>query len=333
MKKRVAINGFGRIGRIFFRNAFNEKGIEIVAINDLMSIEDAKYLLENDSVYGKYDKKVEIKAGKLCVAGKKISFYSEKEPNKLPWKRLRVDVVIEATGVFKDYDKASMHNIAGAKKVIITAPVKKRSTSGIESDTVLIEVNTERAKTCTITSNASCTTNAVGIPINILNEKLGIQNAMINTVHAYTASQNAVDGQSKKPSKRDGRAAAVNIIPSSTGAAVATTKVVKSLKDKFDGISLRVPVVSGSIADITFISKKKTTVEEVNKIMIDYAKKSKLFDVTDEDIVSTDIIGSKKVAIADLNMTRVKGTLVKILVWYDNECGYVSSLIEHVKKI
>ncbi|MDB5244168.1 MAG: gapB [Parcubacteria group bacterium] len=331
MAIRVAINGFGRIGRAFTRLS-HERGIEVVAVNDLGSLENLAYLLKHDTVYGKAPFQVEVKDGVLLIGGREVKFLSEKDPAMLPWKDLNIDVVIESTGFFTDYEKAQAHITAGARRVIITAPVKGDSPLGA---TVLMGVNEDKLATCAITSNASCTTNSASPVITILDEAIGIEKAVLSTTHAYTASQSIVDGPSKKDMK-EGRAAAQNIVPTSTGAAIAVAQAHPSLMGKFDGISLRVPVSAGSIADITFIAKRPTTVEEVNSILRDAAGQSKwegIFQTTDEELVSSDIVGEPVASIADLGMTRVvDGTLVKVLAWYDNEMGYTESLVRHCLK-
>lgn len=331
---RVGINGFGRIGRAFMRRVQIEKpaGLEVVAINDLGALDNLAYLLTYDTVYKRAPFPVEVKGGSLVVAGKEVKFFSEKDPASLPWKDLAVDVVVESTGFFTDYEKASAHVKAGAKRVVITAPVKNDSPLGA---TVLMGLDEEKMKTCAITSNASCTTNSASPVIAILDEAIGIEKAILSTTHAYTASQTIVDGASKKD-MREGRAGAANIIPSSTGAAVAVTKAYPKLAGKFDGISLRVPVPVGSIADITFIAKRSTTTEEVNDILRKAAKETRwqgIFIATDEELVSSDIVGEPYASIADLSMTRVvDGNLVKVLAWYDNEMGYAATLLRHVIK-
>lgn len=321
---RVAINGFGRIGRAFYKLAKESKDLEVVAVNDLGDKENLEYLLKYDTVYGKWDGEFDAE------------FIQEKDPSLLPWERLKVDVVVEATGLFTSYEKAKVHLEAGAKRVVVTAPMKDEPIDGIEGATVLMGVNEEKLETCLITSNASCTTNAGSPLIAILDEALGIEKALLNTTHGYTATQALVDGPSKK-GYREGRAAAQNIIPSSTGAAIAVTKAFTKLENLFDGISVRVPVVAGSLVDITFISKKETDAEEVNQILIDGAKDKRwkgIFAVTDEEIVSSDILGSHYGSIADLSMTRVVGgNLVKVLAWYDNEMGYTHTLVRHVEKL
>jgi glyceraldehyde 3-phosphate dehydrogenase len=334
---KVAINGFGRIGRTFFRMAYGNPDIQVVAVNDLGNIDNLAYLLEYDTAYGKGPYQVEVRDGALIVDGKEITFLSIKEPTELPWGDLGVDVVVESTGIFTSYEKAKVHLTAGAKRVVISAPVKDEAGDvGVRGATVLMGVNEEALGQCEISSNASCTTNATSPLIGILDEAIGIEKAVLSTVHAYTASQALVDGPSKKDF-REGRAAAQNIVPSSTGAAIATTLAYPSLKGNFDGISIRVPVPVGSIVDITFIAKRETSAEEVNEILRKGSESDRwksLFAVTNEPLVSSDIIGARYAAIADLEMTRVVGgNLVKVLAWYDNETSYTATLVEHVVKV
>ncbi len=332
MKKiRVGINGLGRIGRAFLKTAMENPELEVVAVNDLGDIYNMAYLLNYDSVYGRSGLDVKVNAGSLVVKGQKVQFLSEKEPAKLPWKDLNVDVVVESTGFFTSFEKAKAHITGGAKRVVITAPVKDADPEGA---TVLMGVNEEKLSKCIVSSNASCTTNASSPLIAILDEAIGIEKALLNTVHAYTATQALVDAPAGKKGLREGRAAALNIIPSSTGAAVAVTKAFTKLEGLFDGISIRVPVPVGSVADITFIAKKNTTVEEVNDVLRKAAKSERwkgIYDATDEELVSTDIVGRPEGAIADLTMTRVVGgNLVKVMAWYDNEMGYTHTLVRHV---
>ncbi len=322
---RIAINGAGRIGRAFLKLAKEHPELEVVAINDLGAKENIEYLLKFDSVYGQSN---------ITLAG--IEYISEADPTKLPWKALNIDIVVESTGLFTSYAKAKAHLDAGAKRVVVTAPMKDDPIAGIEGATVLLGINEEKFATCQITSNASCTTNAASPVLAILDEVLGVEKAILNTVHSYTASQGIVDGPNKKDF-REGRAAAQNIVPSTTGAAIAVGKALTQLDGKFDGISIRVPSIIGSIADITFIAKRDTTVEEVNKILTDAAqtdKWKKIFEVTTEPIVSSDVKGAVHASIADLNFTKVVGgNLVKVLAWYDNEMGYTHTLVEHVAKL
>lgn len=329
---RIAINGFGRIGRSFLRASYSNNEFEIVAINDLGDLENLAYLLKYDSAYGKFKGEIGFDKEKklLLVDGKEISFISEKNPTNLPWKELGIDIVVESSGAFASFEKSRAHIDAGAKRVVITAPVKDEG-----GETVLMGINEDDLSKCDISSNASCTTNAGSPIISILNEKIGIEKAILNTVHAYTASQKLVDSPEGKD-LRGGRAAAVNMIPATTGAAIATAKVIKELEGKFDGVAIRVPVLTGSLADITFIASRDTSVDEINAILREAAQDKKwagLFTTTDEPIVSSDIVGEAHASVADLSFTKVvDGNLVKVLAWYDNEMGYVHSLIRHVIK-
>lgn len=351
-KIKVAINGFGRIGRAFYKVAREtaHKDIEIVAVNDLGNIENMAYLLKYDTAYGvsKFDVKTvaEAKVGDVTApafmvdgddAGKSETLYiSEKDPAKLPWKALGVDIVVESTGLFTSSEKAKAHIDAGAKRVVVSAPIKDDPASPVQGATVLMSMNEDALKGCEVSSNASCTTNAGSPLLAILDEAIGVEKALLNTVHGYTASQALVDGPSKKDF-REGRAAAMNLVPSSTGAAIAVTKIMTHLKGLFDGISIRVPVVTGSIVDVTFIAKRDTTVEEVNDILkkaSDDKRWKGIFTVTEEQLVSSDIVGNPHASIADLSFTRVVGgNLVKVLAWYDNEMGYTYTLVRHVKEV
>jgi len=334
---RVAINGFGRIGRTFMRAAFGHPEFEVVAVNDLGSLESLAYLLKYDSVYGRSPFTVEMAEGKLKVGGKEVLFLQEREPEKLPWRDLNIDIVIESTGFFTSYEGSKKHLVAGAKRVVISAPAKDEpAAAGVRGATVLMGVNQDLLAHCDITSNASCTTNATSPVIAVLKEAIGIEKAMLNTVHAYTASQSLVDSPAKKD-LREGRAAALNIVPSTTGAAIATTKAHPELEGKFAGLAMRVPVPVGSIVDITFVASRDTSVEEVNDALRKAASDPRwknIFAATDEPIVSSDIIGSRVGSIADLSFTQVVGgNLVKVLAWYDNETSYTETLIEHVAAI
>lgn len=332
---RVAINGLGRIGRAFLKLASKRSEIEIVAVNDLGDINNLAYLLKYDTAYGKSDLDISVSGQNLVINGKEIRFVSEKDGTKLPWGELNIDVVVESTGVYESYEKSKIHLEAGAKRVVITAPVKGDAPEGISGATVLMGINDEKLATCQISSNASCTTNAASPLIHILHEKIGIEKALLSTTHGYTATQKLVDSPDAKDWRR-GRAGAQNIVPSTTGAAIAVTLAVPDLVGKFDGIALRVPVITGSIADTTFIAKRETSVEEVNNILKEAAKDPRwegIFTVTEEQLVSADIIGTPYAAIADLSFTKVVGgNLVKVLSWYDNEIGYTNALIKHVIK-
>lgn len=331
----IAINGFGRIGRLLFRELFGKKGITIVAVNDLGDAENLSYLLKYDTVYGRYDRDVKSVPGKLMVDGKGIAFLQEKDASKLPWKAMKVDIVVESTGVFESYEKAKVHLDAGAKRVVITAPAK--DADGPLGKTVLMGVNEGELKTVEMSSNGSCTTNAASPVIQVLSETVGVKKAVLNTVHAYTATQNIVDGPTKGKDYRRGRAAAQNMSPSTTGAAVAVTRAIPGLEGKFDGIAIRVPVPAGSIADITFVAKRPTTVEEINSILTKAAGEPRwkgILKVTNEQMVSSDIVREPYGAIVDLGFTKVvDGDLVKVLSWYDNEYGYVTTLAKHIEGI
>ncbi len=332
-KAKIAINGFGRIGRLFFRQAFDRDEFDIVAINDLGDIENLVYLLKYDTVYGRYQHQIVADkiAGALIVDGKPVKVLQVKDPAQLPWKDMGIDIVVEATGIFESYEKAKEHLTAGAKRVVITAPAKDADGEG---KTILMGINDGEMKTTVLTSNGSCTTNAVSPVVQIMSENPGIEKAILNTVHGYTATQNLVDGPEKGDDYRRGRAAAQNIVPSTTGAAISVTRAVKELEGKFDGISIRVPVASGSIADITFVAKRKVTVEEINDIFKKAAAEPRwqgILKVTEDQIVSSDIVGEPYGAIIDLKFTKVVGgDLVKVFSWYDNEYGYVSTLVKHV---
>ena len=335
MRTRVAINGFGRIGRAFFKVARENSNVHIVAINDLASAETLAYLLTYDSAYGRSGFPVEASGANTLLIGREpVPLTHEKDPSRLPWRDLDVDIVVESTGLFASYEKAKAHLSAGAKRVVVSAPIKDTpEAAGVSGATVLVGVNEEKLATCEISSNASCTTNAGSPIVAIFDETVGIEKAMLNTVHGYTSSQALVDGPNEKDPRR-GRAGALNIVPSSTGAAIATTMAHEGLKEKFDGIAMRVPVIVGSIVDITFVAKRNTTVEEVNEILRSAAQSERwkgIFDASDEPLVSTDIIGNPHASIADLQMTRVvDGNLVKVLAWYDNEMGYAHTLLRHV---
>lgn len=331
---KIAINGFGRIGRLFLRAAFGNPEIEIVAINDLGNVDNLAYLLKYDSVYRAYERDVDVVDGNIVIDDTTIKFLQIKDPTALPWKDLDVDIVVESTGAFESFEKSAAHIAAGAKRVVITAPAK--DADGDAGHTVLLRVNEEDMGLSPITSNGSCTTNACSPIMAILAENPGVEKAFLNTVHAYTATQSIVDSPVKGDDFRRGRAAAQNIVPSSTGAAISVTRGVKSMVGLFDGIAVRVPSITGSLADITFVAKRDVTAEEINDILIEAAASDKwqgILGVTDEQLVSSDIIGLPYASIVDTQFTKVVGgNLVKILAWYDNEAGYVSTLVGHVLK-
>lgn len=339
MKKiRVAINGFGRVGRAFFKLAHNSETVEVVAVNDLGDIDNLAYLLKYDSAYGRAKFEIATRndgdKAYFRVDKRDVLFLQQKEPALLPWNELDIDVVVESTGFFASYGASKAHLDAGAKRVVISAPVKDEPSDGLVGATVLMGINEEKLKTCSISSNASCTTNAASPIVQIMEETLDIEKALLDTIHGYTATQSLVDSPNKKD-YRKGRAAAQNIIPSSTGAALATTKAVQGVPF-FDGIAIRVPVITGSYVDLTFVTKKNTSAEEVNAILTEASKEERwkgIFTVSNEPLVSSDIIGDTHASIADLAFTRVVGgNLVKVLSWYDNEMGYTNTLLKHVER-
>ncbi|MDO8493260.1 MAG: glyceraldehyde 3-phosphate dehydrogenase NAD-binding domain-containing protein [bacterium] len=331
-KIKVAINGFGRIGRQFLKVALLDPSeVEVVAINDLGDISNLAYLLEFDSVYKGFNGDIKVGEGELIVNGKSIKFIQEPDATKLPWGALGIDVVVESTGRFTSSDKAKAHLDAGAKRVVLSAPAKDD-----ETPTSTPNVNVAACGASKITSNASCTTNSITPLAAILYQNPGIKYSMVTTVHGYTAEQSLVDGPMPALHKdfRRGRAAGVNIVPTSSGATLAAAKAIPGMKDKFDGIALRVPIPAGSILDFNFVSMRPTTVEEINNILIAESKKPEwqgIFTVTDKPLVSSDILGNPHGSIVDLNLTRVVGgELVKVMAWYDNEWGYASQLYKHV---
>ncbi len=327
---RVAINGFGRIGRATFKIALQRKKFKVVAINDLTDPKTLAYLLKHDTVYGLYDKKVRATKDSIIVDGEKYPVYSIPNPEELPWKELKVDMAIECTGVFRKIEDVKKHLKAGAKRAVLSAPGKSE---GIK--TFVMGVNDKKIGKQKVVSNASCTTNCVAPVMAIMQAKFGVKKALMTTVHSYTAGQKLVDAPSKD--LRRGRAAAENIVPTTTGAATATAETIPVLKGKFDGISIRVPTPCGSLSDFTILTKKKTTVEKVNKAFKDAMKNplwKGILTATEEPIVSSDIIGTTHASIVDLNFTKVvDGDLVKILSWYDNEWAYSYKLVEMVEKV
>lgn len=350
MPKKIAINGFGRIGRAVFKILTNTPNpgalisprlrgveVEVVAINDLTPPETLAYLLKYDTVYGKSIVDVTGKSsekgdfGGIKYDTKTIPIFHEKDPEKLPWEKLGVDVVVESTGFFTNFDDAAKHITAGAKKVVISAPSKSEEGQG---GTTMVIGTDQTAKNLdkgghNIISNASCTTNCISPIIQVIKNEFGIKNALMSTIHGYTSTQNLVDGPNSK--LRRARAAAQNIIPSTTGAAIATTKVVDGLEGVFDGVAFRVPVPTGSVSDITMVLDKDVTAEEINNAIIrasDSAFFKDILTTTKDQIVSSDIIGDYHSAVVDLELTKVVGNLAKVVAWYDNEWGYSNRLAE-----
>ena len=321
---RVAINGFGRIGRHAFKVAWSKKGMQIVAINDLTAPATLAYLLKHDTAYPDVPYPVSSDDKNLIVAGRKIPVFAEKDPGLLPWKKLRVDVVIESTGKFTKQEGAELHLKAGAKKVVISAPSKG---GGIV--TYVRGVNDRAYAGEALLDNASCTTNCAAPVMLVLEREFGIEKAMLTTVHSYTATQALQDGPAKD--LRESRAAAENMVPTTTGAAIATARVIPSLAGKFDGLSVRVPTITVSLTDITALLKRSVTKEDVNQALRKAARSylKNILTTTEEELVSSDFIGNPYSAIADLKLTAVvDGNLVKVIAWYDNEWGYANRLGE-----
>jgi len=328
MAIRLAINGFGRTGRQAFRVAFEKPEIDIVAINDMADSATVAHLLRFDTVYGSYRYPVAADKNSIIVNQKRIAALQEKDPAKLPWRNLQVDVVVESTGVFTDPAKAQAHIVAGAKRVIISAPSKGE----VPAESFLIGINEDKLGEQVVLDNSSCTTNCVALTMAVLHEKFKVKKAAMTTLHAYTADQNLQDGPHRD--LRRARAAGLNIIPTSTGASANTAKVIPELVDRFSGISFRVPVVCGSICDITALVSRKTTVEEVNAAFIEASQQPQyrgILSINRDPIVSSDVIGRSESAIIDLPLTQVTdGDLVKVYAWYDNEYGYSSRLVDQV---
>lgn len=326
---KVAINGFGRIGRPSFKIAFSRDDVEVVAINDLTDLKTAAHLLKYDSSYGKYEKEVEIdeKKSELIVDGTRIKYFMEPDPEKLPWNELGVDTVLECTGIFRDKEKAGSHIKAGAKKVILSAPAKD------DTPVYLLGVNAGEYKGENIISNGSCTTNCLAPMIKVLDDKFGVEKGFMTTTHSYTNDQRLQDLPHKD--LRRARAAALNIIPTTTGAAKTVGKAITHLSGKLDGISLRVPTPVVSIVDFICNLKKEATAEEINAAFREAAagELGKIFDATDEELVSMDLKMNPMSAIVDLPLTMANGNLAKVVAWYDNEWGYSNRLVEMAEYI
>jgi glyceraldehyde 3-phosphate dehydrogenase len=327
---KVAINGLGRIGRAAFKIILETPELELVAVNDLVPPDNLAYLLKYDTVYGRYDKEVESDSESLIVDGKRYRVFNQKDPAQLPWGDLGIDVVFECTGVFTRREDLEKHVQAGARFVVLSAPAKSE-----DIGTVVHGVNTPEGDSVQMISCASCTTNSIAPVVEIMGRRIGIKKAIMTTIHAYTSTQSIVDGPNKK--FRRGRAAAANFVPTTTGAAKATTKAVPQYAGKFDGVAVRGPVPVGSISDIVFVTERKTTVEEVNRVFREEAESEQyagVLGVTEDPIVSSDIIKDSRASIVDLGMTRVvDGDLVKVMSWYDNEWGYTSQMIREAVRI
>lgn len=328
MSTKIAINGFGRIGRLTFRNLIKSDKVEIVAINDLTATDMLAHLLKYDSAHGRFDGTVEHTENSLIVNGKEITVYAQRDPETLPWGEIGVEVVIESTGFFRDAEGMGKHIKAGAKKVALSAPA-----SG-DIKTIVLGVNdNELTADDTMVSNASCTTNCLSPMAKVLDEKFGIESGFMCTIHAYTSDQRIQDAPHSD--KRRARAAAVNMIPTSTGAAKAVALVLPQLKGKLDGYAMRVPTITGSATDLTVQLKKEVTAEEVNAAMKEAAEGplKGILMYTEDPIVSSDIVGDKHSCIFDAGVTSAKGNLVKVLGWYDNEAGYSARLANLVERL
>ena len=326
---KVAINGLGRIGRAVFKIIQEDKAIELIAVNDLVSVENLAYLLKYDTVYGRYEKDIKFTDDSLTVLGKKFKVLSEKDPTNLPWSQMGIDLVFECTGIFRSTEDLTKHIKAGAKHVILSAPAKSGDVQNIVHGVNKPESNVE------IISCASCTTNCITPVVEVMGRRIGIKKAAMTTIHAYTSTQSMVDGPNKK--FRRGRAGACNFVPTTTGAAKATTKALPQYKGKFNGVAVRGPVPVGSIADLVFLTEKETSIEAINKIFEEEANSEKyqgILGITKDPLVSADIIKDPHASIVDLTMTQViDGDLVKIMSWYDNEWGYAMQMLREAKRM
>jgi len=326
---KIAINGMGRIGRAALKIILDDTKLNLVAVNDLMPLDNLVYLLKYDTVYGRYHRKVEARDGNLVIDGKTIKFLSVKDPAQLPWKDLGVEVVLECTGIFTNEEGLTKHLTAGAKFALLSAPPKGPELVCVVHGVVEPGAG-EKAYSC-----ASCTTNCISPVVEVLGRRIGIKKAVMTTIHAYTSSQAIVDGPAKKWSR--GRAGAANFVPTTTGAAKAVTDILTQYKGKFDGVAVRGPVPCGSLADITFLMERPTSVEEVNNILREESETPRykgVMGVTDDPIVSSDVIKDSRASIVDLDMTMVvDGDLLKIMTWYDNEWGYTNQMIREAVRL
>ena len=327
---KVAINGLGRIGRITAKLVMTHPDLELVAVNDIAGLDNIAYLIKYDTVYGRYDLDVATVNGKLKIGDQEIPYLSERDPANLPWQTHEVDIVFECTGLFTTTEDASKHLQAGAKFVIVSGPTKSS-----DMPTVIHGVN-QGESSSNVISCASCTTNSIGPVMEIINRHLGVEKALMTTIHAYTATQAMVDAPDKKDFRR-GRAGAANFVPTSTGAAIAVTKSMPDLVGKFDGVAVRAPIPVGSISDITILTSNDTSVDDVNRLLREESETDRykdVFGVTTEPIVSSDIIKLSYASLADLSMTQVVGgNLVKVMAWYDNEWSYTSQMIREAADI
>ncbi|HEX7183801.1 MAG TPA: glyceraldehyde 3-phosphate dehydrogenase NAD-binding domain-containing protein [Thermoanaerobaculia bacterium] len=323
MSCKVAINGLGRIGRAILRLVIDQPALDLVAVNDLVEVENLAYLLRFDTVYGRFTKPLTVEAGDLVVDGRTLRTLRSRDPLDLPWKELGVDLVFECTGSFARRDDLEKHVMAGARFVLLSAPSKD-----VEVETVVHGANVRGGRGA-IFSCASCTTNCITPIVEVIGRRIGFEKAALTTVHAYTASQSIVDGPNKR--FRRGRAGAANLVPSTTGAALATTRALPQYAGLFDGIAVRAPIAVGSIADLTFLTSRKTSVEEVNQVFTEEAETKRyagVLGVSRDPLVSSDIVGDSRASVVDLDLTRViDGDLVKVMSWYDNEWGYANQML------
>jgi glyceraldehyde 3-phosphate dehydrogenase len=330
MTTRVSINGLGRIGRSILKLIVDDPAFELVAVNDLVDAESLSYLLRFDTVYGRYAKSVVVEGDDLVVAGHKIRTTRIRDPLELPWQELRVDLVFECTGAVATRADLEKHVRAGARTVLLSAPPK-----GDDIETVIHGVNAPDGAAAIIISCASCTTNCITPIVEVVGRRIGFDKAVMTTVHAYTSSQSIVDGPSKR--LRRGRAGAANLVPTTTGAALATTRALPQYIDRFDGVAVRAPIPVGSIADITFHTTRKTTIDEVNQILSDESQTSRyagVLGVSRDPLVSSDIIGDPRASIVDMELTKVvDGDLIKIMSWYDNEWGYANQMVREARAV
>lgn len=327
---KVAINGFGRIGRAAAKKILNSSDFELVAINDLADAKTLLFLLTHDSVYGSFDKEITISStDQISIGDQRVHFFSEKDPSKLPWEALNIDVVLECTGAFLTAEDCKDHIRAGARKVVISAPAKDD-----ETPTYVIGVNADCYKGEQIISNASCTTNCIAPVMKVISDHFGVKSSMMTTIHSYTADQNLVDGPHKD--LRRARSAAINIVPTTTGAAKVVTKIIRELDGKFDGLAIRVPTPVVSLSDIVAVIEKPASIDQVNDILVDASKSamSGVIEIADGPVVSSDLIGNESSSIIDAELTNViGGHLIKVIAWYDNEWGYACRLVDMAKLI
>jgi glyceraldehyde 3-phosphate dehydrogenase len=324
----VAINGLGRIGRAALKILSDIDGFDVVAVNDVVAADNLAYLLRYDTVYGRYHRQVEAEGEALLIDGRSIPVFGEKDPAALPWSDLEVDLVLECTGVFREEQDLKKHIGAGARFVILSAPAKTETIA-----TAIPGVNEPESAEPWIVSCASCTTNCIAPLVEVMDRRIGVERAVMTTVHAYTSSQPTVDGPAKSFTR--GRAGAANLVPTSTGAALATTKALPGLEGRFDGVAVRAPVPVGSVADVVFVTGHPTTPEEINDVFREEASSDRyrgVMGVSEEPLVSSDIVGDPRASVVDLPMTRVvDGSLAKVMSWYDNEWGFTHQMIREAQ--